>query len=52
MVKKVKSITTFHQHLDKRYGKIGSEKRTDFEVKAKFFAIKELIKEEQHLKNT
>lgn len=44
-----KNITTFDQHLDKRYGKTGSEKRTDFEIKAKSFAIGELIKEERKL---
>lgn len=42
-------ITTFDQHLEKRYGKTGSEKRTDFEIKAKAFAIGELIKEERKL---
>lgn len=44
-----KNIKTFSQHLDKRYGKIGTEKRTDFEIKAKSFAIGELIKEERKL---
>ena len=48
---KSQTITTFNQHLDKRYGKIGSEKRTDFEIKAKSFAIGELIKEERKLAN-
>lgn len=43
------NITTFDQHLEKRYGKIGSEKRTDFEIKAKSLAIGELIKEERKL---
>ncbi len=43
------NITTFDQHLEKRYGKTGSEKRTDFEIKAKSFAIGELIKEERKL---
>lgn len=42
---KSQTITTFNQHLDKRYGKIGSKKRTCFEIKAIFFAIGELIKE-------
>ncbi|MBS1740839.1 MAG: helix-turn-helix transcriptional regulator [Bacteroidetes bacterium] len=46
---KNKNIKTFSQHLDKRYGKIGSEKRTEFEIKAKSFAIGELIKEERKL---
>lgn len=38
-------ITTFDEHLDKRYGKIGSEKRTNFEIKAKAFAIGEILRE-------
>ena len=40
-----KDITTFDEHLDKRYGKIGSEKRTEFEIKAKAFAIGEILRE-------
>jgi HTH-type transcriptional regulator / antitoxin HipB len=46
---KSKTITTFDEHLDNRYGKIGSSKRTDFEIKAKAFAIGEVIKEERRL---
>jgi len=38
-------ITTFEEHLDKRYGKIGTEKRTDFEIKAKSFAIGEILRD-------
>jgi ribosome-binding protein aMBF1 (putative translation factor) len=49
METKNNNIKTFRQHLDKRYGKTGSEKRTDFEIKAKSFAIGELIKEERKL---
>jgi hypothetical protein len=41
----MKGIMTFEEHLDKRYGKIGSEKRTDFEIKAKSFAIGEIIRD-------
>ena len=44
-----KSITTFDEHLENRYGKIGSVKRTEFEIKAKAFAIGEVIKEERRL---
>lgn len=47
METKNKNIKTFNQHLDKRYGKTGSKERTDFEIKAKSFAIGELIKEER-----
>ena len=44
---KDKRITTFDEHLDSRYGRIGTAKRTDFEIKAKAFAIGEIIKEER-----
>lgn len=47
--KTVKNITTFDEHLEKRYGKSGSIKRTEFEIKAKAFAIGEVIREERHL---
>jgi ribosome-binding protein aMBF1 (putative translation factor) len=42
-------ITTFEEHLDKRYGEVGSLKRTEFEIKAKAFAIGEVIRDELHL---
>ena len=48
-VKRNKNITTFAEHLDRRYGKTGTKKRTEFEVKAKAFAIGEIIKEERRL---
>lgn len=48
---KTKSIKTFDQHLEERYGKIGTEKRTEFEIKAKSFIIGELIKEERKQAN-
>lgn len=51
MEAKNKNIKTFTEHLDKRYGKTGSETRTSFENKAKSFAIGELIKEERKLAN-
>ena len=38
-------ITTFDEHLDQIYGKIGTKKRTEFEIKAKAFAIGEIIRE-------
>lgn len=44
-----RNIKTFDEHLDKKYGKIGTQKRTDFEIKAKAFAIGEIIKEERRL---
>jgi HTH-type transcriptional regulator/antitoxin HipB len=44
-----KNTTTFEEHLDKRYGEAGSIQRAEFEIKAKAFAIGELIKEERLL---
>jgi DNA-binding XRE family transcriptional regulator len=41
----MKDIKTFEEHLDEQYGKIGTEKRTDFEIKAKAFAIGEILRE-------
>tara|TARA_R110002072_G_scaffold216480_3_gene373834 strand:+ start:2236 stop:2529 length:294 start_codon:yes stop_codon:yes gene_type:complete len=40
-----KDITTFDEHLDEEYGPIGTEKRTLFEIKAKAFAIGEIIRD-------
>ncbi|MCD4664987.1 MAG: helix-turn-helix domain-containing protein [Bacteroidales bacterium] len=39
------NVTTFDEHLDQRYGKLGTLKRTEFEIKAKAFAIGEIIRE-------
>ncbi|MBW7869332.1 MAG: helix-turn-helix transcriptional regulator [Brumimicrobium sp.] len=47
MKTKDKNIKTFRQHLDERYGKIGTDKRTEFEVRAKAFVIGEIIREER-----
>lgn len=41
------NITTFDEHLDQRYGKLGTVKRTEFEIKAKAFAIGEILREER-----
>ncbi|HQW45209.1 MAG TPA: helix-turn-helix transcriptional regulator [Chitinophagaceae bacterium] len=49
MATKKKNITTFDQHLNKRYGKRGTAKRTEFEIKAKAFLIGEVIKEERRM---
>jgi ribosome-binding protein aMBF1 (putative translation factor) len=49
MNQKSKTITTFDEHLDKRYGQSGTATRTEFEIKAKAFAIGEVIKEERRL---
>ncbi|WP_421894989.1 helix-turn-helix domain-containing protein [Marinoscillum sp.] len=45
-------LTTFDEHLDQRYGKIGTDQRVNFEIKAKAFAIGEIIRDarkEAHL---
>ncbi len=49
MEAKNKNTTTFAEHLDKRYGLIGTKGRSDFELKARSFAIGELIREERKL---
>jgi len=41
----IMELTTFDEHLEKRYGPIGSLKRTEFEIKAKAFAIGEIIRD-------
>jgi HTH-type transcriptional regulator / antitoxin HipB len=41
----MKDIITFDEHLDQRYGKIGTRKRTEFEIKAKSFAIGEILRD-------
>jgi len=41
----MKNIVTFDEHLDQRYGKIGTKKRTEFEIKAKAFAIGEILRD-------
>lgn len=40
----MKNITTFADHLEQRYSKIGTPKRTDFEIKAKAFSIGEILR--------
>ncbi len=40
-------ITDWNDHLDKKYGKVGTETRTEFERKAQAFVIGELLKEER-----
>ena len=51
IMKKNKDITTYDEHLEKRFGKRGTESRTEFEIKAKAFLIGEVIKEERKLAN-
>ena len=49
--KRKKNVTTFDELIESRHGKIGTKKRTEFEIKAKSFAIGEIIKEERRLAN-
>jgi HTH-type transcriptional regulator/antitoxin HipB len=42
-------VTTLGDHLNKQHGRIGTAKRTEFEIKAKSFAIGEIIREERRL---
>lgn len=44
-------ITDWNDHLDKKYGKIGTATRTEFESKAQAFVIGELLKEERSKAN-
>ena len=41
----MKDITTIDEHFDSVYGKVGSENRTEFEIRAKAFYIGEMLKE-------
>jgi ribosome-binding protein aMBF1 (putative translation factor) len=52
-MKKEINVTTFEEYLDVTYGKVGTKTRIDFDIKAKAFAIGEIIKEERkHAKMT
>lgn len=44
-------ITDWNDHLDKKYGKVGTATRTEFESKAQAFVIGELLKEERNKAN-
>jgi len=51
-MKTIKDAKTFDELLDIKYGKLGTSKRDEFEVKAKSFVVGEMIKEarkEAHL---
>lgn len=45
------NIKSFDKHLEERYGEKGTLKRTQFEARAKAFAIGEMIKEERKQAN-
>lgn len=41
----ISDATNFEELLDKKYGKIGTKNRDDFEEKAQYFVISEMLKE-------
>jgi DNA-binding XRE family transcriptional regulator len=41
----IRKAKNFDELLNAKYGKIGSEKRDDFEEKAQYFVISEMLKE-------
>lgn len=44
-------IMDWNDHLDKKYGKVGTATRTEFETKAQAFVIGELLKNERQKAN-
>jgi len=44
-MKDYKGIKNFDELLDKKYGKVGTEKRNDFEERSHMFIISEMLKE-------
>ena len=45
MKNKIREAKNFDELLDIKYGKIGTEKRDEFEEKAQYFVISEMLKE-------
>jgi len=43
--KAIRNAKTFDELLDIKYGKIGSSARNDYEAKANYFVISEMLKE-------
>lgn len=41
----IRKARTFDEILDIKYGKIGTKKRDEFELKAQYFVISEMLKE-------
>ncbi|MEI6435967.1 MAG: helix-turn-helix transcriptional regulator [Bacteroidota bacterium] len=41
----IRNVKTFDELLDIKYGKVGSSVRDEYEVKANFFVISEMLKE-------
>lgn len=45
MKNKIRNTKNFDELLDIKYGKIGNEKRDEFEEKAQYFIISEILKD-------
>jgi HTH-type transcriptional regulator / antitoxin HipB len=43
--KNIKKTKTFDELLDIQYGKVGTEKKNEFEEKAQYYVISEMLKE-------
>lgn len=41
----IRNAKTFEELLDNKYGKIGTEIRDEYEAKANYFVISEILKE-------
>ena len=47
----IRKARTFDEILDIKYGKIGTKKRNEFELKAQYFVISEFLKEARRESN-
>ena len=47
----IRKAKTFDELLDSKYGKTGTKKRDDFEEKAQYFVISEILKESRKAAN-
>jgi len=47
----LKGVKSFEELLDKKYGKIGNEKRNEFEERAHMFIISEMLKQARKEEN-
>lgn len=45
---KLKKAKNFDELLDIQYGKIGTKRRDEFELKAQYFIISEMLKDARH----
>ena len=47
----IRNTTSFDELLDVEYGKIGTEKRDEFEIKSQYFVISEMLIQARHEAN-